>query len=128
MLSHFVQTTFPEDKLIVLAKGRTAKIALALVALIKDRVAGIVLIAPDVSQELMSPIKEIPVLLVWSEEDPLVSFTKSKQVEEAFLHVTPLYFDHILHPGVSLLEAHNPELVKLDLFASSLQEWTQTLA
>ena len=128
MLGQFIKTVFtPEESLILIVKGKAADIALITAHVARDYVKGIVLIAPDASDQLIQQVNDIPVLLVWAEEDPVVKFEKAKEVEESFHDVTPLYFNHILHPGVSLVESHNPEKVRLDQFALSLQEWGQYL-
>merc|ERR1712137_274063 len=128
MLAQFIRTVFLKDESIILVvKGKGADIALTTAHLARDYIQGLVLIAPEVSDQLVQQVNDVPVFLVWAEEDPVVKFEKAHDVEQSFHDVTTLYFDHILHPGVSLVEAHSPEKIRLDNFALSLQEWTQYL-
>ena len=82
----------------------------------ESKIAGIILIAPITNHDLNLKIKNIPILLVWGKDDPIVPFEKSKEIEEDCNYLTPLYFDEVVKLGVNRSLAHQPDLMRYLFF------------
>lgn len=93
-----------------------------------EAVKCLVLIAPaapeQLLQQLPDEVRKLPLLLVWSGDDPVVPFQNNAEVLEAFTgYKQTLFFDSVVPEGASPGEqwlGHAPELQRSPEFAEAL--------
>ena len=89
-------------------------------------VDGMVLIAPAASAnsfKLDSSIVNMPIMLFWAEDDPIIRFTGSKSYIEKFPNAIVCPVGTVLAPGVETWKGHSPELVKYELFKECMEKY-----
>jgi pimeloyl-ACP methyl ester carboxylesterase len=86
-----------------------------------------VLIAPAVDvSEVDEDIENLPVMLVWSKDDPILRFAPER-VTDAYQNVTPCYFDKVIPEGEADHWGHSPENMKPVEFQSALKAFVSKL-
>jgi len=127
--SHFIleNLNVAEKRIILVARGKSASLTIKAASVIESKIAGIILIAPSINHELRMIIKDMPILLVWAKDDPVVPFENTNEIETECNYVTSLYFDQVVNTGVNRVLAHQPDLMRNDEFYVGIKNWIQNL-
>jgi len=88
-----------------------------------------VLIAPAIYpsqlEKLQNDSLEIPIMLFWAEDDPIIPWYKHKKIIETFKHVRFIRVGKVLERGMEKWMAHTPELVKKGLFKKEFMSFVE---
>ncbi len=101
ILNTYINLELKTKKLVIIGRSYGARIAMNLALTNLSRTLGVVFISPAGSQHYKkeTELHSIPLLLIWSKDDPIIPFSEKKIFEENSTNLSSLYFDSLQKKG-----------------------------
>jgi pimeloyl-ACP methyl ester carboxylesterase len=101
ILNAYINLELKTKQLVIIGRSYGARIAMNLALTNLSRTLGVVFISPAGSQHYKkeTELHSIPLLLVWSKDDPFIPFSETKIFEENSKKISTLYFDSLQKKG-----------------------------
>ena len=101
ILNAFIKSELKTKKLIIIGRSYGARIAMNLALTNLSETLGLVLISPAGSHlfNKETELHSIPLLLIWSRDDPIIPFSETKIFEKNSTNHSSLYFDTLQKKG-----------------------------
>ena len=117
ILNAFIGSKFKAKQLVLIGRSYGARIAMNLALTNLSKTLGLVLISPVGSHlfKKETELHTIPLLLIWSKDDPIIPFSETKIFEENSKNLSRLYFDSLQQKGeewrAHLAQSERPDKV-----------------
>ncbi len=101
ILNAYINLELKTKKLVIIGRSYGARIAMNLALTNLSRTLGVVFISPAGSQHYKkeTDLHSIPLLLIWSKDDPFIPFSETKIFEESSNKYSTLFFDSLQQKG-----------------------------
>lgn len=101
ILNAFIKSELKTQKLVLVGRSYGARIAMELALTNLSETLGLVLISPAGSHlfNKETDLHSIPLLLIWSKDDPFIPFSETKIFKESSKKISTLFFDSLQQKG-----------------------------
>ena len=128
ILNAFIKSELNAKMLVLVGRSYGAKIAMELALTNLSETLGLVLISPAGSNlfKKETELHSIPLLLIWSKDDPIIPFSETKIFEENSNNYSSLYFDTLQKKGEEW-RAHSAQSERPDEVNTAILNFVQEI-